>query len=70
MDVWAYAAVERLQAEGRDRLAGSITAFWGCEPIGPMVGSGPLAGALIAALRKEERGELADQVELLPSVRR
>ncbi|WP_437746984.1 hypothetical protein WMF39_19375 [Sorangium sp. So ce1504] len=45
-------------------------AFWVREPVGPMVGSGPLAGALVAALRHEERGELADRVELLPSARR
>ncbi|WP_438036675.1 hypothetical protein [Sorangium sp. So ce204] len=41
------------------------------EPVGPMVGSGTLAGALVAALRDEERGELANEMELLlPSARR
>ncbi|WP_437900587.1 hypothetical protein [Sorangium sp. So ce124] len=62
--------MKRLRDEGRGTLAGSITAFWVREPVGPMVGSWPLAGALVAALRDEERGELADQMDLLPSARR
>ncbi|WP_437716303.1 hypothetical protein WMF45_07710 [Sorangium sp. So ce448] len=62
--------MKRLRAEGRDTLAESIMAFWVREPVGPRVGSGPLARALVAALRDEERGELTDQVELAPSARR
>ncbi|WP_438026046.1 hypothetical protein [Sorangium sp. So ce233] len=54
--------MKRLRAERRGMLAGSIVAFWVREPVGPRAGSGPLAGALVAALRDEERGELADQV--------
>ncbi|WP_437977134.1 hypothetical protein WMF11_08685 [Sorangium sp. So ce295] len=68
-DVRAYAAMKRLRAEGRGTLAGSIMAFWVRELVGPMVGSGPRAGARVAALRSEDRGELGAG-ELLPSVRR
>ncbi|WP_437916746.1 hypothetical protein WME73_19825 [Sorangium sp. So ce302] len=63
--------MKRPRAGGRGTLAGSIMAFWVGEPVGPTVGSGPLAGALVAALRDEERGELANEMELLlPSARR
>ncbi|WP_129350746.1 hypothetical protein [Sorangium cellulosum] len=62
--------MKRLRAEGRGTLAGSIMAFWVRELLGPTVNSGPVAGALIAALRNQERGELAARVELLPSARR
>ncbi|WP_437718455.1 hypothetical protein WMF45_19720 [Sorangium sp. So ce448] len=69
-DVTASAAMKRLRAEGRGTLAGAIMAFWVSELVVPTVGSRPLAGALVAALRDEDRGELADQVELLPSATR
>ncbi|WP_437550942.1 hypothetical protein WME97_08285 [Sorangium sp. So ce367] len=59
-----------LRAEGRGTPAGSMMAFWMREPVEPMVGSGPPASALVAALRNEERGELADRVELLLRARR
>ncbi|WP_434041101.1 MULTISPECIES: hypothetical protein [Sorangium] len=45
-------------------------AFWVRELVEPVLDSGPLAGALVAALRNEDRGELADQVELLLGARR
>ncbi|WP_437603658.1 hypothetical protein WMF28_18935 [Sorangium sp. So ce590] len=75
-----------LRAHGRGALADTLTSLlrdasidrdpceimarWLEELAGPMIDSGPLAAALVAALRNEKRGELADRVEPVLSARR
>lgn len=64
-DVLAHAAVTRLRAEGRDTLAASIMMFWAREIAGPMVDPGQIAAELLARLRAQGHGELADTVAQL-----
>ncbi|KYF62696.1 hypothetical protein BE11_18930 [Sorangium cellulosum] len=64
-DVWAYAAVKRLRADGRAILAGSIMMFWAWELVGPMVDPNQLATELLAELRAHGREALADTLDSL-----
>jgi hypothetical protein len=64
-DVLACAMMTRLQAEERDVFAGSLMAYWLEEMAGPIIEPRRLADALIARLRAEDRGEVADEIETL-----
>lgn len=64
-DVLAHAAVTRLRAERRDILAASIMMFWTREIAGPMVDPGQIAAELLARLRSQGHGELADTIAQL-----
>jgi hypothetical protein len=71
--------LEQLRKEGRRALADTIAshlrgtsiardpsemmALWLQELAGPIVDAGPLAAALVSALRKERHGELAERVK-------
>ncbi|WP_437574556.1 hypothetical protein [Sorangium sp. So ce887] len=63
--VLAYALVTKLRSEGRDVLAGSLMMFWARGIAGPIVDPARLAADLVAQLRVEGRGELADTIALL-----
>jgi hypothetical protein len=64
-DVLAYALVTKLRAEGREIFAGSVMMLWAHEIAGPMVDPAPIAVELIAQLRIEGRGALADTIASL-----
>ncbi|WP_437965093.1 hypothetical protein WMF04_36345 [Sorangium sp. So ce260] len=63
--VLAYALVTKLRSEGRDVLAGSLMMFWARGIAGPIVDPARLAADLVAQLRAEERGDLADTIASL-----